>query len=382
MSGGPWRVTARRCTPWLAAPSSAEYPIMILILRQFHLEKHPQTIGVCLLGILFLILGPSSSEARGQDGITSELRRSVQQDSTGGAGILFGRLTRLTAKPEIWSAGAIGPQNDLRLGCPTSKPALAFITLKEKLDLNAHIDRWYPEEKGYTEPHHIGVKELLLNSSGIQDFVPLIPMDPDSAVSVERSIDRAYRHQALLFAAGSGFAYSNTNFNILGRILEIRTRKTIPTLFRQYFGSVAPSIRLDDGKGNYPQGYVRPWPYHWSSPGFAGGFIGTAADALRLFVYIASQPEFLVMTHWRNTDGSYSTSEGEHLLGLGIFGSSDFAGLGRASFYEGDMGPSQMVLARVKGSTFCIYSSHNIGRYQLRLLFEKLIRMSFSPPRQ
>jgi hypothetical protein len=301
----------------------------------------------------------------------------VQKDSTGRVGILFGRITGERAKPEIWCEGAIGPQSDLKLGCPTSKPALAFLALKEKLDLNATLDRWYPEQEGYTQSHQITVKQLLLNSSGIQDFVPLIPMDPDSAVSPEASINRAYRYQLILFAPGSSFGYSNTNFNLLGRILETKTQKTIPALFRQYFGSFAPSIRLDDGKGNYPQGYMKPWPYHWSSPGFAGGFIGTASDALRLLAYIASQPEFAVMTHWYKTDGSYSSGRGEHLLGLGIFGSSDFAGLGQASFYEGDMGPCQMILAQVKGSTFCIYSSHSIGRPQLRELFERLIRISF-----
>src|SRR5512133_3765001 len=128
-------------------------PIMTLILRQFHQARHLRANLICLLGILFLILGPSSPEARGQDSITAELHRSVQQDSTGRAGILFGRLTRLAAKPEVWSEGAMSAGNDLRLGCPTSKPALAFITLKEKLNLNATLDRWYPEEKGYTESH-------------------------------------------------------------------------------------------------------------------------------------------------------------------------------------------------------------------------------------
>jgi hypothetical protein len=355
---------------------------MTPILTRLHVPIHLQANFVCLVGILFLTLCSYSPEARCQDSIRSELRQSVHQDSTGRAGILFGRLTGLHAKPEVWSEGAINRENDLRLGCPTSKPALAFIALKEKLDLNATLDRWYPEWEGYTHSRQITIKELLLNSSGIQDFVPLIPMDPDSAVSPESSIDRAYRHQALLFAPGSSFAYSNTNFNILGRILETKNRKTIPALFHRYFGSVASSIRLDDGRGNFPQGYIKPWPYHWSSPGFAGGFIGTASDALRLFTYIASQPEFSVMTHWYKTDGSHSIGISEHLLGLGIFGSSDFVGLGPASFYEGDMGPCQMILARVKGSTFCIYSSHNIGTPQLRALFEKLIRLSFSSPGQ
>lgn len=352
--------------------------MMTHVVMKLHQARRSRTTVLCLLTILLLPLCFTSTKATGQDSITSELRRSVQQDTTGQAGILFGRLTGPSGKPEIWCEGAIDRGNDLRLGCPTSKPALAFLTLREKLDLNASIDRWFPEEEGFTQSHQITIKELLLNSSGIRDFVPLVPMDPDSAVSISSSIDRAYRHQALLFTPGSSFAYSNTNFNLLGRILEIETKKAIPALFHQYFGSIALSVRLDDGKGNYPQGYMKPWPYHWSSPGFAGGFIGTASDALRLFAYIASQLEFSVMTHWYMTDGSYSTGNDEHLLGLGIFGSSDFAGLGKASIYEGDMGPCQMIIAQVKGTTFCIYSSHSMGRPELGALFAKLIRTSMS----
>jgi hypothetical protein len=349
--------------------------------RIFHAfsTKAPKAALSAILAVALCLAG---REARAQDSITSELRRILEPDSTGRTGILFGRLDSLHATPRIWTEGAIDQANDLRLGCPTSKPALALITLREKLDLNATIDRWFPEEQGYTHAHKITLQNLLLNSSGIRDFVPLIPIHPDSAVTPANSIDRAYCHQTLLFPPGTRFDYSNTNFSIVGRILELQTKKSISELFREYFGPVAPTIRLDDGKGDYPKGYVNPWPYHWSSPGFGGSFIGSAADALRLFTYINSQTEFFVMTHWYKPDGSYSSGRGDHLLGLGVFGVSNFAGQGLASVYEGDMGPCQMILAHVKGSTFCIYSSHNSGRSELKKVFERLVTMSLQSSKE
>jgi hypothetical protein len=328
--------------------------------------------------LVALNLGACFSIARGAntDSVSAELHRYVRTDTNTDAGILFGRLDSTASAVQIWTTGAIEKDNDLRLGCPTAKPCLAYIVLKEGVNLAWTIDRWFPEDSGFTKSRSITIKHLLLNSSGIQDFAQLVPMNPDSIVSPANSIDRAYRHQPLLFEPGTSFEYSNTNSNIVGLILERHTGKTVPQLFRQYFGVLAPSIRPDDGKGAYPRGYANPWPYHWSSPGFGGSSIGTAADAMRALTYIASQPEFKLMTHWYHTDGSFSNEPAEHLLGLGIFGNSNFCGLGEASIYEGDMGPSQMILARIKGSTFCIYSSHNIGRVNLGELFQRLVHVS------
>jgi hypothetical protein len=345
------------------------------------MDKRSTTMLTGVISQLFLValnLAICFSVARGgdTDSVSAELHRYLRTDTNTGAGILFGRLDSTASGPQIWTAGAVDKDNDLRLGCPTAKPCLAYIVLKEGIDLAWTIDRWFPEDSGFTKSRSITIKHLLLNSSGIRDFAQLVPMNPDSIVTPANSVDRAYRHQPLLFQPGTDFEYSNTNFNIVGLILERHTGKPIPQLFRQYFGLLAPSIRPDDGKGNYPRGYVNPWPYHWISPGFAGGFVGTATDAMRAFTYVALQPEFKVMTHWYHTDGSFSSERGDHLLGLGIFGDSHFAGLGEASIYEGDMGPSQMILGRIKGSTFCIYSSHNIGRVKLSELFQRLVHVS------
>jgi hypothetical protein len=317
-----------------------------------------------------------SLESAIKDSVSAELYRFLQADTSMSAGILFGRMEGTGSAPRLWVEGAISEDNDLRLGCPTSKPLLAYLVLKEGLDLDATIDRWFPEDSGFTQSRSITVKHLLLNSSGIQDYATLVPINPDSVITPANTIDRAYHNHALLFQPGTGFEYSNTNFNMIGRILELSTGDSLQQLFHQYFGAYAPSLRLDDGKGNYPRGYPRIWPYHWSAPGYAGGFIGSAVDAMRVFAFVASTPEFKTMTRWYALNGSTAKEASENLLGLGIFGNSHFAGRAEAVVYKGDMGPCQMILARVSGSIFYISSAHQVGLPRLNELLQRLIDIS------
>jgi hypothetical protein len=328
------------------------------------------------LVLLVLSVGPATPQITNQLTVVTQLHEFLNAEPNHNAGILFGRLDSLNSVPQLWTAGSIACTNDLRLGCPTAKPLLVFIALKEGINLDSTIDNWFPEDSGYTGARTIKVKHLLLNSSGIRDYVSLAPIHPDSVFTPDNSIERVYRHQPLLFEPGTNVDYSNTNFNLLGRILEMKTGKSVPQLFREYFQMYAPSLRLDDGKGNYPSGYPTPWPYHWSAPGFGGGFIGSAADAMRVFCYIATQPEFKLMTRWYTPNGSISSEVSENLLGFGIFGKSHFARHGQAEVYEGNMGPALMILARLQGSVFYIATAHNMEPSKLSDLFQKLIQSS------
>ena len=318
----------------------------------------------------------SAARMTRSDSIATELRGFLHADSSKSSGILFARLDGIDSAPEVWTAGAIDKDSDLRLGCPTAKPLLAYLTLKEGIPLEATIDHWFAEGNGFTNSHAITIRNLLSNMSGIRDYVPLVPMNPDSAITPENSIDRAYRNQALLFVPGAGFEYSNTNFNMIGLILESRTGKTVSQLFQETFRSYAPSLRLDDGKGNYPSGYVKPWPYHWTSPGFAGGFIGSATDAMRVFYFVSSEAEFKEMTTWLTPSGSDPNSPSNNLIGLGIFGKRSFADREQVVVYEGNMGPCQMIIAKVLGTVFYIASSHVVAPADLSNLFQRLIGMS------
>lgn len=327
-----------------------------------------------IAAVLIVMTQAGVAETSRVDGeVRAALRTAVAAASDPSAGVLFGVLDSLGGEPRVWAEGAVDAGDELRLGCPTGKPILVYLALRERVPLSARIARWFPESEGFTRSRDIEVQHLMLNSSGIRDYVPLLAMHPDSAVSVDATIDRAYRGKALLFDPGRGFEYSNTNFNLLGRLLEIETGVGLDSLVRTSFASVAPSLRYDDGHGRYPGGYAKPWPYHWSCPGYGGGLVGTATDAMRAFAWIATQPEFKRMTRWSKPDGSPEQSSPDHLLGLGVFGRRDLAGRGEAAFYDGDVGPCQMILARVRGRVFYIATTHRMGLGPLNELFSRLV---------
>jgi hypothetical protein len=335
-----------------------------------------RTVARCTAALgLVLSMTPSNaaSALTTAEYVRAALRDEVAAASDSSAGVLFGMLDSLGAEPRVWAEGAIRADDELRLGCPTAKPILAYFILNRRIPLQAQIARWFPERDGYTRARDIQVRHLLLNSSGIRDYVPMVPIHPDSAVTPERTIELAYRHRTLLFDPGQGFEYSNTNASLLGCILRVETGESVDSLVRDRFVAIAPSIRYDDGQGHYPRGYPAPWPYHWSCPSYGGGLIGTAADAMRVLAWIASQPEFVQMTRWSRPDGSPEQAETDHRLGLGLFGRKDLAGCGPATFYDGDLGPCQMILARVRGHVFYAATTRPVGLERLNAVFSRLV---------
>jgi hypothetical protein len=121
------------------------------------------------------------------------------------------------------------------------------------------------------------------------------------------------------------------------------------------FHSVAPSIRMDDGKAKYPKAYINPWPYHWSAPGYAGGLISTAEDAMKAFDFISKQKEFSVMSKAYNVDGSDGLSD---RLGLGIYLNSNFGGLGKTIYYDGFIGASKMNIYMIDKNIYYVYAPY------------------------
>ncbi len=101
--------------------------------------------------------------------------------------------------------------------------ALAAVKLAErgKLDLNASISTYLPELSGRL-PHaeEIQLKHLIRHHSGIANFTdhPNFPW-PDPPIGFEANLQYALEQEAL-FTPGSDSAYSNTNYLLLGEIMD------------------------------------------------------------------------------------------------------------------------------------------------------------------
>jgi hypothetical protein len=304
---------------------------------------------IILIGACLLILGLTYAQ---EDSVILKMNSFIKGDGVN-AGLLFGCCDK--GKISIWSVGAINKDDELRAACPATKPIICYLIIKSGIDINTPINKWFPKKDGYTSSDSITVKMLMLNSSGIRDYVRLIPNHPDSIITIEQTISLAYKNKQLLFRPGTSWEYSNTNFNLLGLILEKEYKKPFERIVIENFHSIAPSLRMDNGKAKYPKGYINPWPYHWSAPGFAGGLICTAEDAIKVFEFISKQKEFNLMSKSYDIDGSFASFD---RWGLGVYLNSDFNGLGRTVYYDGNMGACKMDIYLINNKIFYFYAPY------------------------
>ncbi|MCK4715478.1 MAG: beta-lactamase family protein [Candidatus Marinimicrobia bacterium] len=204
----------------------------------------------------------------------------------------------------------------------------------------------------------------------IKDFARLIPVHPDSAITPIEAINTAYKNKDLNFIPGEKFEYSNTNFNILGIILEKVTGTSFDQLIKKYFSEIAPTLRMDDGKGNYPKGYMKPWPFHWGTTGYSGSLISTAEDAMKVFSYITNQPEFKLMSDWHRR-----THNENMLCGFGILGYENYHGLGKAIYYDGNMIACQMFILKIDNMVYYFHTAHMENTERLYNLVRDIVSM-------
>lgn len=298
------------------------------------------------------------------DSVKQEMIHFVGK-SNSNAGLLFGMYNEKTGKVKILTEGAIKKSDDLRVACPITKPCVAYMVLKQGLNLNSSINKWFPVEKGYAKADTITLRMLLYNTSGIRDFARVVKPDPYKKVTPIETINLAYQNQPLEFSPGKQYQYSNTNYNILGTILMQNSTKTFEDLIKKYFRSIAPTLRFDDGKGKYPRGYSNPWPYHWSTTGYAGGLISTAEDAMKVFSYISNSPEFQQMTEWIK-----DSEKDNHLIGMGISAFDNFHNFGRTVYYDGDMMANQMFIIKIGSMIYYFHTTHQV-------MLEELINFSY-----
>jgi hypothetical protein len=278
--------------------------------------------------------------------IDSLLNHYVVTAENEDAGMIVGVINCETEKYDIFSKGAIDENNDLRLVCPASKPVISYLILKNGIDIQSNIDKWFPLNHGYPKANEITIKMLLSNTSGIKDYVEL-SLDKDRQCNAGFTVDTAYKNKSLAFNPGESVLYSNTGFNAAGIILEETTNNTVDNLISEFFKGISPSIRMDDGNGNYPTSYIHPWPYHFSQSAFSGGLIGTIEDYLKIMNFISKQPEFNVMTDWVKEVNGLN-------WGLGIFGQ------GEMIIYQGNSGANLSFLIKINSKIIYIHTTNEM----------------------
>ncbi|MPZ94817.1 MAG: serine hydrolase [Propionibacteriales bacterium] len=177
---------------------------------------------------------------------------------------------------------------------------------KGRLRLDDPVEEWLPG--AVPDGDLITVRQLLNHTSGVYDVVRTLPMPPGPEFLDNRwrtwtpaeLVERAVAHPPTFEPPGSAFSYSNTNYLLLGQIVQEVTGRTYGEEIERRIirplrlsGTSVPgtSTRI---RGPHPHGYVpimrddelRLVDYTEMNPsvmGAAGEMISTTADLNRFF---------------------------------------------------------------------------------------------------
>ena len=111
--------------------------------------------------------------------------------------------------------------------------AMAALLLEAEggLDLNADVREYVPELPDFGAT--ITPRHLIHHTSGIRDWphtMALGGVEFTDVISFEKILRMLHNQQAINFPPGSEYAYSNTGYNLLARVVEIQSGMT----FREY----------------------------------------------------------------------------------------------------------------------------------------------------
>ena len=133
----------------------------------------------------------------------------------------------------------------------------AIMRLAERglLRVDDRLSRYFPE---YRYANRVTLREMLEHASGIPDYLDLSNV-PANATT--KQITAAIAHLPPVFPPGSRFQYSNSNYVILGTIVERLTHQSLNDVFRRWF--FGPLGMRDSASG------VAPWSLASGAMGYA-----------------------------------------------------------------------------------------------------------------
>ena len=172
---------------------------------------------------------------------------------------------------ELGTTRAVPVDGRFRAGSIT-KTFVATVVLQlvdeGRLRLDDTVEAWLPGV--VPNGHHITVRQLLNHTSGLYDYMRTLPMPPEPEFLDNRwrtwtaaeLVARAVANPPMFEPPGSAFTYSNTNYILLGQIIEKVTGQSYGEEIERRM--IRP-LQLDDTslpgtstriRGPHPHGYV------------------------------------------------------------------------------------------------------------------------------
>ncbi|NJN17104.1 MAG: beta-lactamase family protein [Oscillochloris sp.] len=265
------------------------------------------------------------------------------------------------------------PLSRLRIASLT-KPYVAVVTLQLVQEgwllLDHSVEHWLPGLVPGGE--RIQVRHLLSHTSGLPEymtggFVGKVRREPERVYTPPELVAEALRYPRRFAPGAAGrWSYSNTNYILLGLIIEAVTRNSLEHELQQRIltplglrnTAMAPARATGEGLA---RGYVRQNDYTELNMSFAwaaGGLTSTADDTLRfanaLFAGRLLRPEYLALMR------SYVAADRDG-YGLGLMRSA-FPGLGNGEGHTGGLAGYRSVVWHLPehGSTIVVL----VNRYE------------------
>ena len=201
---------------------------------------------------------------------------------------------------------------------------LLKLRAEKRLTLHDKISKYFSDDvlhglhilKGTDYSKDITIKHLMSNTSGIPDYFSFAAMREltagiDQSWGFDRTI-ASVKQMKPKFTPGKKAHYSDTNYQLLGRIIESITKKDIHTVFKE---SIFDDLKLEntylyedvDDKRLFPIYYRDKefyLPKYMSSIGPEGGIVSTAKESmifLKAFIngFFFPKEHFNELKEWR-----------------------------------------------------------------------------------
>ena len=244
---------------------------------------------------------------------------------------------------------SLRPELPLRVGSVTKQFTAAGIMLlaeQGKLSVAEKIERYFPQYSEHAS--HVTIEHLLTHTSGIRNYTELPQFA--SVMTKDMSVDEViafFMDAPLKFQPGQRFSYSNSNYFLLGVIIEMVTGMSYPDFMRQQIFQPLQMLSTEIEKApsqlaaviGYTQrrkGTTSAPHYSMSWP-FAAGALRTSVDDLVRWDSAITNGTLLKRESWDLMAEDHTVNSGSHTgYGFGWF-IRGFGG-GNALEHGGDIG--------------------------------------------
>ncbi|MDG4791530.1 serine hydrolase [Micromonospora sp. WMMD1102] len=236
------------------------------------------------------VTSPARPGNPGRNAVMEDVARSMMAAGPPGFASRIGkdhRVSRTAAGlADIATERPMAPRDQFEAGSNT-KTFTAVLALqlvdRGQLKLDAPVARYLPGI--VPNGRNITVRMLLNHTSGLysytadEEFMAGVVSDPQRVWTDRELLAVAFEHEPN-FPPGKDWSYSNTNYTLLGMILEKLTGKSLPVLVQQ---------RIAEPLGLRHTYYANPRAVH-TGPGYAHGYGVRLAGPEPVYVDTASWP--------------------------------------------------------------------------------------------